>query len=104
MAAVGEGTSLLPMTEPLPGDDAAGIESKAGDAAGKHVGPPKSKESLTSDFVGYASTSAAVKKCVACIVLYLVLAVVAFSFLFEKWTFVDSLYYAIVTFTTSKFD
>lgn len=35
--------------------------------------------------------------------LYISLAVVAFSFLFEKWSIVDSIYFATTTFTTTGF-
>ena len=54
----------------------------------------------TAEFVNPASTPAAILKCVACIVLYLCLAVLAFSVVFESWSITDALYYAVVTFTT----
>eukprot|EP00563_Minutocellus_polymorphus_P016521 CAMPEP_0181058498 /NCGR_PEP_ID=MMETSP1070-20121207/20854_1 /TAXON_ID=265543 /ORGANISM="Minutocellus polymorphus, Strain NH13" /LENGTH=371 /DNA_ID=CAMNT_0023138059 /DNA_START=204 /DNA_END=1319 /DNA_ORIENTATION=- len=55
---------------------------------------------LTAEFVNPASTPAAILKCTACIVLYLCLAVLAFSVVFESWSITDALYYAVVTFTT----
>ena len=58
------------------------------------------ESSLTAEFVNPASTPSAILKCVACIVLYLCLAVLAFSVVFESWSITDALYYAVVTFTT----
>ena len=58
------------------------------------------ESSLTAEFVNPASTPSAILKCVACIVLYLILAVLAFSVVFESWSITDALYYAVVTFTT----
>jgi hypothetical protein len=55
---------------------------------------------LTAEFVNPVSTPTAVLKCVACIILYLCLAILAFSVIFESWSIADSLYYAVVTFTT----
>ena len=37
------------------------------------------------------------KECAMGIFAYLVVSVVAFSFIFEKWPIVDSLYFAVVT-------
>jgi Ion channel len=38
--------------------------------------------------------------CFLALVIYLFVSVVAFSFVFEKWTVIDSMYFAVVTFTT----
>ena len=38
--------------------------------------------------------------CLIAISVYLGLAVLAFSFVFDRWTVVDSMYFAVVTFTT----
>lgn len=40
------------------------------------------------------------KKALLGIMLYLILGVIAYSFVFEKWNIEDSLYFSIVTFTT----
>ena len=40
------------------------------------------------------------KEAVLGIVLYLILGVIAYSFVFEKWDIEDSLYFSIITFTT----
>lgn len=64
--------------------------------------PETGEIGLTAAFVGYVNSQDAVLLCVACIVLYLCLAILAFSVVFESWSIVDSLYYAVVTFTTSK--
>lgn len=39
-------------------------------------------------------------QCMIAIALYLSVAVMAFSFVFDHWTIVDSMYFAVVTFTT----
>jgi len=41
-----------------------------------------------------------VKECTAAIVAYLALSVLAYSFVFENWPMVDSLYFGVVTFTS----
>ena len=41
-----------------------------------------------------------VTHCLLAIVLYLGIAVLAFSFIFEHWTIIDSCYFAVVSFTT----
>lgn len=66
------------------------------------LSPPlgSTESGLTAEFVNPASTPTAILKCVACIVLYLCLAVLAFSVVFETWSITDALYYAVVTFTT----
>jgi hypothetical protein len=38
--------------------------------------------------------------CLLALFAYLAISVIAFSFVFEKWTVVDSMYFAVVTFTT----
>lgn len=40
------------------------------------------------------------QQCVVAMLLYIVVAVLAFSFVFDNWTVIDSIYFAIVTFTT----
>ena len=63
------------------------------------------RRSLTIDFGGFAFSSS--QRDIAWYTLYcliyIALAVVAFSFVFEKWTFIDSIYFAITTFITVGF-
>ena len=58
--------------------------------------------SLTKDFHGFAfqHSSVAIKLSMFYFFTFLVLNVISFSFLFEKWPIIDSLYFAVVTFTT----
>ena len=78
-----------------------GHSTVANETSGLLPQPLGSTESgLTAEFVNPASTPTAILKCVACIVLYLCLAVLAFSVVFESWSITDALYYAVVTFTT----
>lgn len=39
-------------------------------------------------------------QCIVAILLYIMIAVIAFSFIFDHWSIVDSCYFAVVTFTT----
>ena len=39
-------------------------------------------------------------KCLFAIILYMSCGVVSYSYIFEKWPIVDSLYFSVVTFTT----
>lgn len=57
-------------------------------------------ESLTTGFHDFASSTNALQLCLINVFMYLVIAVVAFSYIFEKFTVVDSLYFGVVTFTT----
>jgi hypothetical protein len=41
------------------------------------------------------------KDCVIALLVFLAISVIAFSFVFEKWTVIDSMYFAVVTFTTT---
>lgn len=38
--------------------------------------------------------------CLLALLAYLAVSVIAFSFIFEKWSIIDSMYFAVVTFTT----
>mmetsp|Transcript_12195 Transcript_12195/g.26381 ORF Transcript_12195/g.26381 Transcript_12195/m.26381 type:complete len:379 (+) Transcript_12195:195-1331(+) len=90
--AAGEKTTLLPASS-------SDVPRSTPDAKIRAL-PRTGESGLTADFVGYANSQDAVWLCVACIVLYLCLAILAFSVVFESWSIVDSLYYAVVTFTT----
>lgn len=63
------------------------------------------KRSLTIDFGGFAFSSSQrdmLWYSLYCFV-YIAIAVAAFSFVFEKWSIVDSVYFAVTTFTTTGF-
>jgi potassium channel subfamily K len=57
-------------------------------------------QSFTDTFQDFAHSKRAVLIGVVNILIYHCLAVIAFSFLFEHWPIIDSLYFAVVTFTT----
>jgi potassium channel subfamily K len=56
--------------------------------------------SLTSEFVASEADMEVLQLCVFYTVIYMGIAVIAFSFVFEKWTIIDSMYFAVSTFTT----
>lgn len=56
--------------------------------------------SMTKGFVNFADSKAVINLCLMFILTYVLLATVAFSFIFERWSIIDSAYYATVTFTT----
>jgi hypothetical protein len=41
-----------------------------------------------------------IQHCILAILVYLIVSIVAFSFIFDHWTIIDSIYFAMVTFTT----
>ena len=55
--------------------------------------------SLTSNFEAETDWEV-LRLCAWYTLTYLLMAIVAFSFVFEKWTVIDSLYFAVATFTT----
>lgn len=57
------------------------------------------RPSLTSNFE-VDSDLAVLRLCGLYAILYVLMAVVAFSFVFEQWTIIDSMYFAVATFTT----
>uniref|UniRef100_A0A7S4JFB5 EF-hand domain-containing protein n=1 Tax=Odontella aurita TaxID=265563 RepID=A0A7S4JFB5_9STRA len=58
-------------------------------------------KSLAGDFVSFEASPRALRFCFISILVYFIVAVVAFSIIFEPdWTVIDGLYYAVVTFTT----
>ena len=67
------------------------------------VGPGSSSSSSKSDVrfrdidLPYDFT---LVDCFLALLAYLVISVIAFSFVFEKWSIIDSMYFAVVTFTT----
>lgn len=81
-------------------------------SAGTHHVKPKrrvtffrNRPSLTIDFGLFAFSSS--QRDIAWYSLYcfiyILIAVVAFSYLFESWSYVDSIYFSITTFTTTGF-
>ena len=76
-----------------------------------HVKPERrvtffgNKPSLTIDFglFAFSSSQRDIMWYSLYCFLYISLAVVAFSFLFERWSIVDSIYFATTTFTTTGF-
>jgi potassium channel subfamily K len=58
------------------------------------------KPSLTSEFVASEADMQVLKLCAFYTAIYMGVAVIAFSFVFEKWTIIDSMYFAVSTFTT----
>jgi hypothetical protein len=56
---------------------------------------------LTRDFdSGLESQGDALKACALYAIVYLGISVIAFSFVFEHWTIIDSIYFGVATFTT----
>jgi hypothetical protein len=62
--------------------------------------PPPQRRGFSVGFDNYFETSQGVSLACLHVAIYYVLAVVAYSFVFEKWTVIDSVYFATVTFTT----
>jgi potassium channel subfamily K len=56
--------------------------------------------SLTSEFAPSEADMNVLKLCLIYTSIYMGISVIAFSFVFEKWTIIDSLYFAVSTFTT----
>jgi potassium channel subfamily K len=56
--------------------------------------------SLTSEFVASGADMEVLKLCLFYTSIYMGISIIAFSFVFEKWTVIDSLYFAVSTFTT----
>jgi Ion channel len=56
--------------------------------------------SLTAGFQKFASSNKALLLLRTQVLIYLALSIICFSFLFEDWSVIDSLYFATVLFTT----
>jgi hypothetical protein len=52
--------------------------------------------SFTGGFETFSQTSIAQRRCIVHVIIYYAAAVLGFSFLVEKWTIIDSMYYATV--------
>ena len=66
----------------------------------KHQEEEDNHSGITKGFVDAAHSSWASRFCTAYISIYMLLSVVAYSFIFEKWSIVNSLYFATTTFTS----
>jgi hypothetical protein len=64
------------------------------------VEDPQAARSLTAAYVTYDHSRRAIRTCLFNLAIYIALAVVAYSFVFEKWPIADSIYFATVVFTT----
>lgn len=56
-----------------------------------------------TEFTEFSKRLSTLNKCLAIIFFYLLVGAFAFSLFFERWTFIDSLYFGVVTFTTCGF-
>ena len=66
----------------------------------KHQEEEDNHSGITKGFVDAAHSSWASRFCTAYISIYMLLSVVAYSFIFEKWSIVNSLYFATTVFTS----
>ena len=55
---------------------------------------------LTQDFTDFMHSKSMYTMCTLNLAVYLVVAIVAYSFVFERWSIIDSIYFACITFTT----
>lgn len=60
--------------------------------------PQHSEPSLTQDYE--QGVWSPLQSCLFYVFIYFASAVIAYSYVFEKWPIVDSLYFAVATFTT----
>eukprot|EP00978_Attheya_sp_CCMP212_P015584 scaffold40119_cov38-Attheya_sp.AAC.1 len=86
----------LPQGSTLSSQDACTISSTHGSLPADEQEVP----SLTSEFSPSEADMEVLKLCLFCTSIYMGVSVVAFSFVFEKWTIIDSVYFAVSTFTT----
>jgi Ion channel len=55
---------------------------------------------FSTGFVSFLETASGIKFAIFHVVLFYVVAILAFSFGLEKWSIIDSLYFATITFTS----
>ena len=64
------------------------------------VYPLAHKDGFSLGFVSFFDSSAGIMFALLNLAIYYASAVIAFSFTLEKWTIIDSLYFATITFTS----
>lgn len=79
-------------SDPLLSEEGGGYQAVVED--------PQLVRSLTAAYVSYDHSGWAIHSCLLNLAIYFSLAVVAFSFVFEKWPISDSIYFSTVVFTT----
>ena len=62
--------------------------------------PPPQRSGFSGGFVSFFESSRGILFGFTNLAIFYLAAVVAFSFIFEEWTIIDSVYFATVTFTT----
>ena len=62
--------------------------------------PGRLASTLTQGFTDYTHSKSMYKFCLLNLAVYILVAIVAYSFIFEDWPVIDSIYFACVTFTT----
>ena len=60
----------------------------------------ENQANLTAEYTSWWETTDAVRQCLLYLLAYFAVAVIGYSFLFEKWPIADSIYFAVVIFTT----
>lgn len=75
-------------------------KSVPGSPALRELAEAAMTQSLTGHFEHFHKSSGALNACFLAIAVYLFIGVIAFSFVFERWTIIDSVYFSVVTFTT----
>lgn len=91
---VGESSPLLSSEKRNESEDELTIDSLPLDAE------EQTQHSLTAEFESFSKSMEAVKICLIHTTLYYTLAIVGYSFLVEKWSIIDSLYFSTTIFTT----
>jgi uncharacterized membrane protein len=56
--------------------------------------------SLTQDFTDYMHSKSMYIACALNLAAYIIIAIIAYSFILEEWSIVNSVYFACLTFTT----
>lgn len=90
-------TSALHALRPKNRNETAESESRA------LLGSNSDTPSLSSRYDGFERSSTAFTHCIFHVTCYYLTAILCFCFLFEKWSLIDSIYFATVLFTTVGF-
>lgn len=94
-----EAQGLVSGTEETPQGNYSSLDALQDDGD-EERGGRTSRLGLTAEFKSWIETDSARQHAIGHMAGYLFVAVMGFSFVFEKWPIVDSLYFAIVVFTT----